>query len=66
MDEKEILHNQLEKLNEEHRELDLLIEQMRRETIVNQIAIQRLKKRKLLIKDHMLRIQSQLLPDIIA
>ncbi|MGI4851016.1 MAG: DUF465 domain-containing protein [Janthinobacterium lividum] len=66
MDQQEILHNQLGKLNEEHRELDLLIEKLRNETIVNQIAVQRLKKRKLLLKDQMLRIQSRLLPDIIA
>lgn len=66
MDQQEILRNQLEKLNEEHRELDLLIEKLRNETIVNQIGIQRLKKRKLLLKDQMLRIESKLLPDIIA
>ena len=66
MDQQEILRNQLEKLNEEHRELNLLIEKLRNETIVNQIAVQRLKKRKLLLKDQMLRIQSRLLPDIIA
>ena len=66
MDPQEILRNQLEKLNEEHRELDLLIEKLRNETIVNQIGIQRLKKRKLLLKDQMLRIESRLLPDIIA
>ena len=49
MDDREILHNQLERLNEEHRELDVMIEKMLGENIVNQIAVQRLKKRKLLL-----------------
>ena len=66
MDDQEVLRNQLEKLNEEHRELDLMIEGMLRESIVNQIAVQRMKKRKLLLKDQMLKVKSKLLPDIIA
>ena len=66
MDDQEILRNQLERLNEEHRELDVMIEKMLRENIVNQIAVQRLKKRKLLLKDQMLKLKSRLLPDIIA
>ena len=66
MDDREILHNQLERLNEEHRDLDVMIEKMLGENIVNQIAVQRLKKRKLLLKDQMLKLKSRLLPDIIA
>lgn len=66
MDDQEVLRNQLEKLNEEHRELDLMIEGMLGESIVNQIAVQRMKKRKLLLKDQMLKVKSKLLPDIIA
>ena len=66
MNDREILHNQLERLNEEHRELDVMIEKMLGENIVNQIAVQRLKKRKLLLKDQMLKLKSRLLPDIIA
>jgi hypothetical protein len=66
MDEQEILRSQLERLNEEHRELDAMIDKMLGENIVNQIAIQRLKKRKLLLKDQILKIKSKLLPDIIA
>ncbi|MBL9030017.1 MAG: DUF465 domain-containing protein [Caedimonas sp.] len=66
MDDQEVLRNQLERLNEEHRELDLMIEGMLGESIVNQIAVQRMKKRKLLLKDQMLKVKSKLLPDIIA
>jgi hypothetical protein len=43
-----------------------MIEKMLGENIVNQIAVQRLKKRKLLLKDQMLKLKSRLLPDIIA
>ena len=62
----EIVKMQLEKVTEEHRELDHMIDKMLEERIVNQIAVQRLKKRKLLLKDQILRLKSQLLPDIIA
>ena len=62
----EIVKMQLEKVTEEHRELDHMIDKMMEERIVNQIAVQRLKKRKLLLKDQILRLKSQILPDIIA
>jgi len=66
MESMEIVKMQLEKVTEEHRELDHMIDKMLEERIVNQIAVQRLKKRKLLLKDQILRLKSQLLPDIIA
>ncbi len=66
MDSQEILKQRLEKLTDEHRELNDLIEEKLREPIVNQIAVQRLKKRKLLLKDQIGKLRSQLLPDIIA
>ncbi|OJX10933.1 MAG: hypothetical protein BGO77_05325 [Caedibacter sp. 37-49] len=66
MESIDIVKMQLEKVTEEHRELDHLIDKMMEERIVNQIAVQRLKKRKLLLKDQILRLKSQLLPDIIA
>jgi hypothetical protein len=66
MVEKETLKRKLDLLQEEHRELDTMIENMMRETVVNQLAIQRLKKRKLLIRDQIVQVRSQILPDIIA
>ncbi|MFN7709409.1 MAG: DUF465 domain-containing protein [Holosporales bacterium] len=66
MDSQEIIIQRLEKLTEEHRELKDLIDEKLREPIVNQIALQRLKKRKLLLKDQIGKLRSQLLPDIIA
>lgn len=66
MDEEEVLKLQLEKLNKEHTELDFLIERMLQERIVNQVAVQRLKKQKLLLRDQILQVTSRLLPNIIA
>ena len=66
MNEEDALKKKLDLLKDEHRELDTMIEDLLRETIVNQLAVQRLKKKKLLVRDHIARINSQLLPDIIA
>mgnify|MGYP003109758261 CR=1 FL=1 len=66
MDTQEILRQQLDRLEHEHHDLDAMIEKMLRDTTVNQIAVQRLKKRKLMIKDHISQIHSKILPDIIA
>ena len=51
-------------LREEHRKLDEIIESS--EEPLDQIEIQRLKKRKLKLKDEIARFESNLLPDIIA
>jgi hypothetical protein len=66
MEDQEDLKAQLEHLTHEHHELDATIEKMLQEPIVNQIAVQRLKKRKLLLKDLIIQARSKLLPDIIA
>ena len=65
-DNQEILRAQLDHLLEEHKELDDMINNKLAEPIVNQIAVQRLKKRKLLLKDQITQVRSKLLPDIIA
>jgi hypothetical protein len=66
MDKQIILKRKLSLLEDEHRDLDTLIESMMKESVVNQLAIQRLKKRKLLLRDQICKIHSELLPDIIA
>jgi hypothetical protein len=43
-----------------------MIEKVRCEDIVDQLAMQRLKKRKLLLKDQISSLRSKVLPDIIA
>lgn len=63
---KDALAEELESLKAEHRVLDSQITQITSDGAFDQIEIQRLKKRKLAIKDQILRLESDLLPDIIA
>ncbi len=63
---KESLVEQLERLRAEHEVLDHRIDEMTSGGVYEDIQILRLKKRKLAIKDQMGRIESDLVPDIIA
>lgn len=56
----------LTELRSEHRDLDDVIARIGEEQPFDQLQIQRLKKRKLGLKDEILKIESELLPDIIA
>jgi len=59
----------LEKLHQlrlEHSDLDHIIELLYEQTVVDQLQLRRLKKRKLLLKDIIIRLESQLIPDIDA
>jgi hypothetical protein len=62
----EALKTKLVALKTEHRELDDTIAQLVACTPIDQLEVQRLKKRKLLLKDQITKIASELLPDIIA
>jgi hypothetical protein len=53
-------------LHSEHRDLDDVIAQIGGRGAFDQLQIQRLKKRKLMLKDQILQLESELLPDIIA
>ncbi len=64
--DKETLERQLEELKSEHRDMDDVIARIAEEIPFNQLQIQRLKKRKLQLRDQMAKIESLLLPDIIA
>lgn len=50
----------------EHRDLDAAIEVMCLTETFDQLQLARMKKRKLRLKDEILQIESQLIPDIIA
>lgn len=63
---KEALRAALAELRAKHRELDETIAAMTGEGAYDQIEAQRLKKTKLKLKDEIIKIESQLLPDIIA
>ena len=56
----------LRQLRIEHRDLDDVISRIAERAPFDQLQMQRLKKRKLALKDQILKIESQLLPDIIA
>jgi hypothetical protein len=56
----------LEQLKIEHRDLDDAIDALRDKAMVDQLQIARLKKKKLVLKDRIMRLEDQLLPDIIA
>lgn len=64
--DREELSRRLEELKTEHRDLDDVIARLAEDGPFNQLQIQRLKKRKLLLKDQIIRFESELLPDIIA
>ncbi|WP_020696573.1 YdcH family protein [Reyranella massiliensis] len=56
----------LEELRSEHRDLDEVIDRLVEKPPFDQLQLQRLKKRKLGLKDQIIRLESQLIPDIIA
>jgi hypothetical protein len=60
------LREKLAALKSEHRDLDDVIARLAERAPFDQLQLQRLKKRKLLLKDQISKIESELLPDIIA
>jgi hypothetical protein len=62
----EAVKARLEALRIEHRDLDEVIVHLVEKSPYDQLQLQRLKKRKLVLKDLIAKLESQLLPDIIA
>jgi hypothetical protein len=56
----------LRQLRIEHRDLDDVIHRLQLDLYVDQELMRRLKKRKLLIKEQIARLESQLIPDLNA
>ena len=56
----------LKSLRVEHRDLDDVISRLVDNPLVDQLELKRLKKRKLMIKDTISRLESQLIPDLNA
>lgn len=56
----------LAELRTEHRDLDHAIERFEEAVYVDQLQLRRLKKRKLLLKDAIARLESGLIPDLDA
>ena len=66
IEEQKILKARLYVLESEHRDLDDVIERLSEDKPFDQLQLQRLKKRKLVLKDEMALVRSRILPDIIA
>lgn len=59
----------LERLRElriEHRDLDDVINRLQMDLYVNEVQLRRLKKRKLMLKDQIALMESELIPDLNA
>lgn len=65
-EQREAQERELERLRQEHRDLDAAILALEQVGTPDQLQIQRLKKRKLLIKDRVAEISDRITPDIIA
>jgi len=66
MEDQQTLRRRLTELETEHRDLDDIIARIAESAPFDQLQIQRLKKRKLLLKDQIAYVKSRLVPDIIA
>jgi hypothetical protein len=66
MDDIDALKRKLIELRKQHRDLDDSIKDLTQGAFVDQLQVQRLKRRKLELKDRISALEDQLLPDIIA
>jgi hypothetical protein len=64
--EREEILRQIERLREEHRDLDAAIEALDRVGTTDRLQLQRFKKRKLAVRDKVAMYEDMLTPDIIA
>ena len=60
------LDEKIEKLRSEHRALDDELKTISVDPLIDDLQLQRLKKRKLFLKDSIRHLESRLLPDITA
>jgi hypothetical protein len=64
--DQDAIRKKLADLRSEHRDLDDVIAKVTETAPFDQIQVQRLKKRKLMLKDQIAILESKLVPDIIA
>ena len=65
-DEKVQIQQRLQALEIEHHDLDDVIDRLAVDPSLDRLQLQRLKKRKLLLKDQIAKLRTRLIPDIIA
>lgn len=66
MTHREDIQRRIIELEVEHRDLDAVIDMLSREVRHEELQLRRLKKRKLQLKDHIMMLKMQLIPDIPA
>ena len=64
--DRDSLLRKLHELRSEHRDLDTVIMRLSETSALDQLQLQRLKKRKLLLKDEISWLESRLIPNSIA
>jgi len=62
----EDIQRRIIELEVEHRDLDAVIELLSSEVLHDELQLRRLKKRKLQLKDHIVLLKMQLVPDMPA
>ena len=65
-EEKQKLEERLFELKQEHRDLDDVIDRLLLTPDVEELQLKRFKKRKLMLKDTISKIENMLIPDILA
>lgn len=65
-DEQQEIRDRLQLLQQEHRDLDQVIAHLIENPPADDLLTRRLKKRKLLLKDRILQLETMLIPDIPA
>ncbi len=66
MNQLEVKRVKLAVLQREHRDMDQAIHEMQQSGRADQLALRRLKKRKLQLKDEIAALEDEVTPDIIA
>ena len=65
-EEEAALHARVKLLRQEHADLDASIDALGEAAVPDQLMIARLKRKKLQLKDEIVKIEARFLPDIIA
>ena len=65
-EEKAQIRSRLHVLEIEHHDLDDVINKLAADPLQDRLQLQRLKKRKLVLKDQIQKLRARLIPDIIA
>jgi hypothetical protein len=65
-EERQSIRAQISMLELEHGDLNAIIDRLVEDPMLDQLQLRRLKKRRLLLKDQIARLQARVIPDIIA